>query len=349
MPARAFILAAGFGTRLRPLTEHRPKPLVPVCGVTVLEQALRLCASHGIRSAVVNAHHLAPSIQRWCERYEATDIHVQVEHPEILGTGGGLQQARPRLDEVFAVVNGDVLCDGDVGALLAACERPGVCASMLLRRSDDAAVHGIVALDRLGRVARLTSLAHIRGAQPESDDTHFTGIHALRRSALDHVPAQGFACIVRSAYVALIPQGLVVGQLHPGTWLDVGNPTVYLEANRAVMDGAIDLPLDPWSRAAVGLQAVAGVPRALGDPARCDLGAGVGLEAPCWIGVGAVVERGARLGPYSVVGAGAHVGPGAVLRDTVVWDGCRVAAGARLEGCVVHDGGVLQVGEGTRP
>ena len=348
MPARAFILAAGFGTRLRPLTHHRPKPLVPVCGVTVLEQALRLCAQHGIHSAVVNAHHLSGQIEAFCDAYRGMDIHVQVELPEILGTGGGLQRARPRLDETFAVVNGDVLCDGDLGALLAACERPGVEASMLLRRSDDAQVHGIVALDDQGRVARLTSLAHIPGVEPVAEDTHFMGIHALRRSALAPL-SEGFACIVRSAYVALIPQGRVVGLMHLGTWLDVGNPEVYLEANRAVMDGAIDLPLDPWTRAAHGVRVVAGQPVAVGDATRCEIGAGAVLQAPCWIGHGAVVERGARLGPYTVVGAGARVGNGARLRDTVVWDGRAVAAGASLDHCVVHDGGTLQLDGSARP
>jgi mannose-1-phosphate guanylyltransferase len=343
MSASAFILAAGFGTRLRPLTEHRPKPLVPVCGVTVLEQALQLCAQHGIRSAVVNAHHLASGIQRWCERYEGMRVQVQVETPEILGTGGGLQLARPLLADPFAVVNGDVLCDGDLGGLLEACEAPGTSAAMLLRRADDAASHGIVALGPQGRVVRLTSLAHLEGVEPVAMDTHFTGIHALCSDALDHVPPRGFSCIVRSAYVELIPRGRVRGRVHPGTWLDVGNPSVYLEANRAVMDGAVGLPLDPWLRAAHGHRRVAGELVQLGDSSRCDLAASARLRGPCWLGEGAVVARDAELGPYTVVGQGARVGAGARLRDCVVWDGCQVSAGARLEGCVVHDGGVLQV------
>jgi len=343
MAARAFVLAAGFGTRMRPLTEHRPKPLLPVCGVTVLEQALGLCAQHRITSAVVNAHHLSSAIQRWCDAYTGMDIHVQVERPEILGTGGGMQHARPRLDEAFAVVNGDVLVDGDLGALLADCAGPGVSASMLLRRSPDAAIHGIVAMDAAGVVARLTSLARLEGATDLPEDTHFTGIHALRREALDHVPPQGFSCIVRSAYVHLIPQGRVVGRLHPGTWLDVGNPAVYLEANRAVMDGAIRLPLDPWERAAFGVRHDEGQARRLGDAARCDLASGARMDAPCWIGAGATVQADAVLGPYTVVGDGAVVGAGARLSNTIVWDGCTVPAGAQLEGCVVHDGGVLRV------
>ncbi len=345
MAASAFVLAAGFGTRMRPLTLHRPKPLVPVCGVTVLEQSLALCAKHGITSAVVNAHHLAPLIERWCEAYEAMDLHVQVETPDILGTGGGLQLARARLADPFAVVNGDVLCDGDLGGLLEACRQGDTLAAMLLRRAPDAATHGIVAVDAQDRIARLTSLARLEGSPPVAEDTHFTGIHALRPAALDHVPADGFACIVRSAYVAMIPEGRVVGRVHPGTWLDVGNPSVYLEANRAVMDGGVPLALDPWTRAAYGWRRVAGERVIVGNRTRCDLAPSTVIEGPVWIGEGAVVEPKVVLGPYTVIGQGARVGAGTRLENTIVWDGCAAPAGVQMRDCIVHDGGMLLVGE----
>ena len=340
MAAGAFVLAAGFGTRMRPLTQHRPKPLMPVCGVTVLEQSLALCRRHGIAEVVVNAHHLAPQIEAFCEAFAGMRLHVQVERPEILGTGGGLKAAEGRLAERFAVVNGDVLCDGDLGALLADCALPGVEASLLLRRAPDAARHGVVALDGAGRVARLTSLARLEGVLPVAEDTHFTGIHALRSSALVHVPAATFACIVRTAYVQLVPRGGVRGRLHPGTWLDVGEPRAYLDACRAALDGVLPLPLDPWQRVGWGLRGEAGV----GDRAACDLHPSARFVGPCWVGRGAVVEEGAVVGPHAVVGQGARVGRGARLAGSVVWDGCAVEPGVALAGAVVHDGGVLEAG-----
>ncbi|MFH1467157.1 MAG: sugar phosphate nucleotidyltransferase [Pseudomonadota bacterium] len=340
MAAGAFLLAAGFGTRLRPLTQYRPKPLVPVCGVTVLEQALALCRRHGILDVVVNAHHLAEQVQAFCEAFPGMRVHVQVERPEILGTGGGLKAAEGLLAERFAVVNGDVLCDGDLAGLLEDCACSGVEASMLLRRAPDAARHGIVALDAAGRVARLTTLARLEGAGPVAEDTHFTGVHALRRGALARVPPGGFACIVRTAYVQLLPLGAVRGRIHPGTWLDVGAPAAYLEASRAVLEGALPLPLDPWERVGWGLRGEVEV----GAQGACDLHPTARFEGPCWIGRGVVVEAGAVVGPYTVVGQGARVGRGAALRDSVVWDGCAVGEGSALMSAVVHDGGVLRVG-----
>jgi len=339
--AQAFILAAGLGTRMRPLTLHRPKPLVPVCGVTVLEQALALCLQHGLRSVIVNAHHLAEQVVDFCARIVDLDIHVQVERPEILGTGGGLRLAMPRLADPFAVVNGDVLCDGDLSRLLQLCRAPGMQASMLLRRAEDAGLHGIVALDEQGRVVQLTSLARMQGGQPVSRDTHFTGIHALRRAALQRVPAQGFACIVRSAYQDLVPVGQVAGLVHPGTWLDVGNPRAYLDASAAVLDGLIQLPLDPWSRVGLGLRRVGGELRREGQEQLCDLHPQARLVAPCWVGRGATIEAGAVLGPHAVVGAGCRVGAGARLESCELWDGCELPPGTRLQRAVVYDGGIL--------
>ena len=340
MAAGAFVLAAGFGTRLRPLTLHRPKPLVPVCGVTVLEQALALCLRHGIGEVVVNAHHLAEQIEAFCDPVAGMRVHVQVELPEILGTGGGLKAAEGLLADRFAVVNGDVLCDGDLGALLADCAAPGVEASLLLRRAPDAAKHGIVALDDAGRVARLTSLACLDGSPPVAEDTHFTGIHALRRTALAHVTPAGFACIVRTAYVRLVPLGAVRGRLHAGTWLDVGEPQTYLTACRAALDGALPLPIEPWERVGWGLRGEAEV----GDCTDCDLHPTARFVEPCWIGRGAVVEADAVVGAYSVVGQGARVGRSARFAGSVVWDGCAVEPGAALMNAVVHDGGVLAAG-----
>jgi len=341
--AGAFVLAAGFGKRLRPLTLQRPKPLVPICGSPVLEQALALCRSHGLLQVVVNAHHLAEQLVAWCGQVEGMEVQVQVERPDILGTGGGLRLAQGRLSDPFAVVNGDILCDADLTGLLASCRLEGVSAAMLLRRSPRATRYGVVAADERGRVVRLTSLAQLEGAPPVAEDTHFTGIHAMSHSALERVPAEGFACVVRSAYQQLVPQGRVRGLLHGGGWVDVGNPRAYLDANLAALQGRLRLCADPWQRVGWG-----GRPRPgggyqeVGTPSSCALPANVELVPPFWIGGGAELGAGSRLGPGVVIGEGARVGRGARLRRAVVWDGVQAGSDLQAEDVVVHERGVLQ-------
>lgn len=332
---QAFVLAAGLGTRLRPLTLHRPKPLVPVCGVPMLSYALALCARHGLRDVVVNAHWLSEQIVAWAGEREGVQVHVSVEAPAILGTGGGLRAVRDRLSERFAVVNADVLCDVDLTALIAAVPVGG--GAMALRpHPTEAERYGIVAADSRGVVVALTTVASADTEDRVRRDTHFTGIHALHRDALAHVP-DGEACVVRTAYKALVPQRQVRGLRHSGLWLDVGDPDAYLDTNLQVVRGGAPLPIDPFTRCAWGRDARG---NEYGDPSVI---AGVEVHGPCWIGPGARLAPGAVL-DHAVIGAGATV-PATRLLRAVVWDGVTVTGD--LTDAVAHDGGVWAHGRAT--
>lgn len=333
MSRTGFVLAAGLGTRLRPLTEHRPKPLVPVAGVPMLAYALALCARHGMDRVVVNAHHLAEQILPWTGLREGVDVAVAVEAPEILGTGGGLRAVRHHLAERFVVVNADVLSDVDLAALRDAVP-PGGAAMALRPHAEDAARYGVVAADATGTVVRLARVAQAEAEGPVALDTHFTGLHALDRSTLERVP-DGFACIVRTAYAELVPERRVRGLRHPGTWLDVGDPAAYLAANRAVLDGAA-VPLDPFPRAAHAVRPGRVHGDASGFP-------GLSVDGTAWIGPGARLGRGVRL-EASVVGHGASVPADTRLRRCVVWDGADVPPGDHAD-TIFHDGGALTVTE----
>ena len=106
MKNTVFLLGAGFGTRLRPLTLHRPKPLLPLLGFPMLDYALSWLKQHGHTHIMVNAHHLWSHVAHWAHD---NNVEIQVELPEILGTGGGLRAARERLAERFLIWNGDII------------------------------------------------------------------------------------------------------------------------------------------------------------------------------------------------------------------------------------------------
>ncbi len=214
MAATAFILAAGLGTRLRPLTLHTPKPLLPIRGRPMLDHVLDHVRAHGHREVVVNAFWLAEQVVDWARGREG--VAVVVEHPAILGTGGGLRNARRWLADRFAVVNGDILANVDLTALW----REPAPAVMALRRQA-ARVHTPVGL----REGLVTGIDGVVGTA--SAELHFTGIHVLDRSVLDLVPPEGEACIVRTAYRALIPEGRVRGLVHEGEWTDIGTLAEY--------------------------------------------------------------------------------------------------------------------------
>ncbi len=318
---RAFLLAAGFGTRLRPLTLCRPKPLVPVCGVPMLDYAVALLEQHGIHGAVVNAHWLPEQIQAWAERHPM-ELRVSVETPDILGTGGGLRAARKWLAEGFVVVNGDILCDVDLGALLV--ELEGSEAVMALRTLDADQGYSVVAADSEGVVVDLAGLATATPHGAIRRGTHFTGIHALRRTMLDVLPP-GESCIVRQGYAPQLARRTVSSIHHSGSWFDVGTPQAYLQANLLAVGGELSLPLDPHSRAS-----------------KEDFGTQV--REPVWIGEGAVLQPGCMVGPRAIIGEGAVVESGAVVEHSVIWSGCTVQADQELRGAIVYDQGTLLPG-----
>lgn len=332
--ASAFILAAGLGTRLRPLTNFRPKPLVPVCGVPMLDYALALCRRHGLREVVVNAHHLAEQVEAWAARQER--VQVSVELPEVLGTGGGLRKVMDALDERFAVVNGDTLCDIDLRGLLDHLEGDlqGVLALRRLRPGEG---YGPVLADASGVVIDMVGLAGAAPVGAVQPGTHFTGVYALRRAALEELPAAGFACIKLQGYVNWVPGRRLGARLHEGTWFDVGTPETYLEANLLALTGSLSLPLDPLERAAYARVG----DREVGDRSNVEGLSGAEIQGPVWIGRGVSLGPGCQLGPGVVIGDYAQVGAGVRLSETVVWDRCEVQSGAALRRAVVHDGGVL--------
>ncbi len=333
MAAPAFLLAAGFGTRLRPLTHDRPKPLVPLCGLPLLDQAVAWLGQQGFGSAVVNAHHLPGHIQAWADAHDFP-LEVSVETPKILGTGGGLRHARKLLADRFVVVNGDVLSDVDLGALLDRLPPDGG-AVMALR--DGGPQYGIVAADATDTVVDLVGLARAEPQGAVDRSRHFTGIHALDQTVLARIP-EGEACIVRTAYSQLVPERRVRSLPHDGTWVDLGNPQLYLDANRAALAGELPLALDPFPLAAF---AARGEQR-WGARDALAIHPSARLVGPVWLGPGVVVHADAVLGPGVVVGAGAEVGAGTRVRDAVVWDGARVGPEERLQAAIVHDSGVLE-------
>lgn len=340
----AFLLAAGFGTRMRPLTAHRAKPLVPIVGRPLLDQSVELLRRNGFKSAVMNVHHLPEGLIEWAKGQEFP-IEISHETPEILGTGGGLRFALHRLDDRFVVVNGDILCDVNLRGLIEALPTSGAGATMALRQAPDGERYGVVASDEAGRVVDLVGLAACE-AQGEVDrSTHFTGIHALTRGAVELLPEEGFSCIVRASYVKMVPNGEVQGRRHSGIWEDAGDPRSYLAANLGVLRGEISPPLDTlplagWCRANG---------REFGSREAINAAESATFEEPFWIGRGASIGERVRVGPESIIGEDAHIGEGCSLERSVVWDRCELPAGERCEETIVHDGGALHLLDRAEP
>ncbi len=238
---KAMILAAGLGTRLRPLTNTTPKPLLPVAGTPLIVWNLLLLKRHGFQDVVINLHHLGPMIEQALGDGSRYGLRIVYSYePVILGTGGGLKQAEPHFSgEPVLVLNGDTLVEIDLGALWAFHLQRKAAATLVLRKDPEAVRWGLVEIDSDHRIVRITG----RGTSESGpvQPRMFAGIHILDPRLLRDVP-QGKESPIIDAYVAAIQRGeAVLGYDHQGYWSDVGTPEHYAQAERDAVAGLIAL------------------------------------------------------------------------------------------------------------
>ncbi len=235
------ILAAGLGTRLRPLTNTIPKPLLPVAGTPLIVWNLLLLKRHGIHDVIINLHHLGPMIEQALgngSKY-GMRIHYSPE-PVILGTGGGIKQAEPNFSgQPVLILNGDTLVEIDLDSLWSFHRSRNAAATLVLRADPDAAKWGVVEVGEEDRIVRITG----RGLSDQAP-THprmFAGIHILHPRLLREVP-RGKESSIIDAYVAAIQRGdAVLGFDHDGYWSDVGTAERYAQAEHDATNGRIRL------------------------------------------------------------------------------------------------------------
>ncbi|WP_447984495.1 nucleotidyltransferase family protein [Nitrospira sp. Nam74] len=238
---RAMILAAGLGTRLRPLTDAIPKPLLPVGGTPLIVWNLLLLRHHGIRDVIINLHHLGDLIEKELGDGSTWDMHISYSHePTILGTGGGLKQAERFFEgESVLVLNGDTLCDLDVGALRQFHRQQNPLATMVVRDDPDVDRWGALELDADHRIVRINGQG--RGNKGPVIKRMFAGVHIIHPRLLRTLPAGRESSII-DAYVREIVQGEPVsGYTLHGYWSDVGTPARYAEAQTDVARGLLRL------------------------------------------------------------------------------------------------------------
>jgi NDP-sugar pyrophosphorylase family protein len=236
----AMILAAGFGTRLRPLTGTVPKALVPVAGRPMIEYAIVALARAGVERIVVNLHHLGERIPAALGDGRRFGVSIAYSSEEtILETGGGIARARPLLgDGDFFVANCDALCDADLGALARRHVESGALATLLLREDPDAARYGLVETDDAGRIARFLGRLAPGIDASALRPRMFCGLHVLSPRVFGWMPAAGAFSITRDVYAPAVEGGAaLVGLDHPGYWRDLGSAASIALAERDLADG----------------------------------------------------------------------------------------------------------------
>jgi mannose-1-phosphate guanylyltransferase len=334
---RAVVLVGGFGTRLRPLTSTSPKQMLPVAGRPMIEDVLAHLRHHGVDEVVLSLGYRPDA---FLDAYpDATCVGVRlvyVVEPEPLDTAGAVAFAARQagIEERFLVVNGDVLTDLDVSALVAFHEAAGAEGTIALTRVEDPSQFGVVPTEPDGRVLAFVEKPP-RGEAPT--DLINAGYYVLEPSVLDRIPAGRKVNIERETFPAMVVDGRLYAVADDAYWLDVGTPERLLQASLDLLTGVRsggpggDVLLVGDASVEVGAHVARAV---LGDGARVAPGA---VVEDAVLLAGAVVEKDAVV-RRSIIGVGAVVTAGSTVADlSVLGDGVRTEPGDTLSGVRLPD------------
>ncbi len=334
-PARqAVLLVGGEGRRLRPLTDTRPKPMMPLVDRPFIAHQLDLLRRHGLTDVVFSCGYRPDALRAHFGDGSGAGVRLRyVVDPEPLGTAGAVANAADLLlPEAVLVLNGDILTDLDLDALGEAHRASGAAGTIALTPVDDPSAYGLVRLDAGGAVEAFVEKPTPDQLRPGEPFRINAGTYLLEPEVLERIP-RGRACsIEREVFPGLAAEGRLHGFPSAAYWRDIGTPASYLQANLDVLEGVLrtespDGPNHLGPDVVVEEGAEVGPGASLGPGVRVAAGARVARSV---LGEGVVVERGARV-EGAVVGAGAVVEEGAVIEPgAVVGDGAVIGAGARV-------------------
>jgi mannose-1-phosphate guanylyltransferase len=307
---QALILAGGAGTRLRPLTYTVAKPVLPLAGRPHIAYVIDWLARHGVDDVIVSCGHLADGMRSALEDLELGVRIRFAEEPDARGTAGAIRFADDMLAERFFVLNGDVLCDLDLTALIAQHTDTGARGTLALYPVADPTGYGLVHRDDDGEITEF-----LEKPEPDEIDTDEinAGAYLLERSVLDEIPPDKEVSIEREVFPRLIGEGLYGIRLE-GYWIDIGTPDRFLEANWDILEKRVKT--------------------VIGDQ----------LDGAMMVGEGCEIAEGAELRQPCVIGDGSRIGEGAVIERSVLLDGCMVADGATVTNSILSAGVTVEAG-----
>ncbi len=322
---KAMVLAAGLGTRLRPLTYEITKPMVPVLDRPVMEHIVDLLDRHSFDGVIANLHYFPDTIrEHFGER-----ISYRFEE-ELLGTAGGVRACADFFGEdPFLVISGDALTDIDLTAFATRHLQAGGIATLAVKKVADTREYGVVLHDRAGRI---TGFQEKPAPEEALSDLGNCGIYMFDPSIFDYFPDRPFVDWAKDVFPALLEND-VPFHIHEVReyWNDVGSLGELRQGTFDALRGELRLEME-------GEEVRPGVTVVGNSPLRED----TELEGSIWIGRDVQIGAGVRLMGPIVLGDGAHVGDGAQLRESIVFPGTEVAARSILIGAIAGHGGILE-------
>lgn len=329
---RAVVMAGGEGSRLRPLTSGRPKPLVPVANRPIMEHILLHLARHGVDEVVATLYYLGDEIREYFG--DGEDLGVKIRYSvetQPLGTAGSVKKAEEWLRDggTFAIVSGDALTDIDLQKAVEFHKRKGALATLVLASMPNPLEFGVVVADEEGRIQRF--LEKPSWSEVFSDTVN-TGMYILEPEVLDMMEPGKAYDWSGDIFPKLLAEGKpLFGYVMEEYWADVGSLGQYREAQEDLLSGRVMLPIPGESRS-----------RGVFVGANTSIDPTAILVPPVCLGRNVRVKARARLGPYTVVGDNSLIEEEAHVDRSVVWDGAYIGFNVRAQSAIVCSRAMLK-------
>jgi len=323
---KAFVMAAGAGTRLRPLTFSIPKPMVPIVNKPVLEHTIENLARHNIRDIKMNLHYRPDMIRDYFGDGFPWGVKISYSfEKKLLGTAGGVKKCEDFFADggSFVVMSGDGLTDVDIDEVLDFHRRKKSIATMLLKEVDSKFEYGVTLCDaKTGRIKKFIEKPHWSDV---FSNTVNTGIYVFEPEIFRYIPRGQFYDFGQQLWPKLLKLRLpIYGFVTKSYWTDVGNLKEYRQGQRDALDGKIRINIP-------GVEIKKGI--------FVSNGAGIHksarLIAPCVVGRYVKVGENAVIGPYTVIAAKSTISKGASVSNSILWGRVKVAPRVKLDNCII--------------
>lgn len=327
---KAMILAAGKGTRVRPLTNEMPKPMIPIIGTPVMEYLIEELERHGFNEIMINVSHLPEKIESYFGNGERLGVEIgysfegHIEDGEIqseaLGSAGGLKRIQDFggfFDDTFLVVCGDALIDLDLTKAVREHWKSGAVASICTHTvaPEDVVDYGVVVSDADGQI---TSFQEKPTAEEALSNKVNTGIYIFEPEVLDLIPSGKNYDIGGDLFPQIVAKGLRFQSIDiPFNWIDIGRISDYWEANQKIMQG--DLRTIPMPGTQVQPGVWVGLNTSI-DWDACD------IQGPVYVGSGTRIEAGAKIVGPTWIGHGCHIRSGASISRSIIFEYTRIGS-----------------------
>ncbi|AEF16121.1 Mannose-1-phosphate guanylyltransferase [Thermoanaerobacterium xylanolyticum LX-11] len=322
---KALLLAGGLGTRLRPLTNFLPKPMVPIMGRPLLESTILRLKNQGVDEVVISTCYKSNHIENYFKNGEKLGVKVSFIKEDIpLGTGGAIKNAEEFFNDTFLILNSDIICDIDIRSLVEYHKSKKALATIAMTKVEDPSQYGVIEYDDNDYITAFKE-------KPKPYETNSkwinAGIYVFEPQLLNEIPKDEVVSIERDTYPKLLSKGYkMAAYRYDGYWIDIGTIEKYKKVH-------FDILKKYCKYVDVSHHDIKHRKNIIDNSVK--------IVEPVFIGSNVKIDAKAEIGPYAIIGDNTHIGSNSIIRHSVLWDNVKVKGNVNLINAVVASNSVV--------